>query len=131
MIIPSFKGSDTVIAFTNEQVIKFNQEHVVLKQCIEYSDIQDSIIAHKQLEIKKLEQIRNTAMKNDSISRRVIQIQNDLVYLKNKENEELKNTFIQFQRQTRREKIKSLFTSTFVVTPLAIAIGFLSGFFTK
>lgn len=129
LTIPNSGKNDTVIAFTNEQVIKFNQNYVILKECIEYSNIQDSIILSKDCEILKLEQIKNTALKADSLSRKSLYYQYKLTELKDGEITQLNSMIKDQQKQFRKNKAKTWFLNSFVITPIVFTIGVISTYF--
>ena len=103
MIIQNFKSKDTVIAYTNEQVIKINQEHVILKQCIDYSNLQDSTIKFQIKTIKRLKSINSSFISLDSISRKTIGIKNLMIESSYKENQQLQETFTKYQKQVKKQ----------------------------
>lgn len=130
MTIPNSQGSiDTVIAFTNEQAIKRNQEHVILKQCIEYSNIVDSQLVAKDLQINKLESITAKLQTNDSVSQSTIKLKNSMIDLKESEKQQAIQMLLDNQKKYKREKIKTWLYSTFITTPLVISITAVATYF--
>lgn len=130
MTIPNSQGKiDTVIAFTNEQVIKRNQEHVILKECIEYSNLVDSQLVAKELQINKLESINIKLQRSDSLSQSSIKFKNKIIDLKESENEQLSKMIIDNQKKYKKEKIKTWLYSTFITTPFVISITAVATYF--
>jgi len=120
---------DTVIAFTNEQVIKRNQEHVILKECIEYSNLVDSQLVAKELQINKLESINIKLQRSDSLSQSSIKFKNKIIDLKESEKEQLSKIIVDNQKKYRKEKIKTWLYSTFITTPLVISVTAVATYF--
>lgn len=130
MTIPNSQGKiDTVIAFTNEQVIKRNQEHVILKECIEYSNLVDSQLVAKELQINKLESINIKLQRSDSLSQSSIKFKNKIIDLKESENEQLSKMIVDNQKKYKKEKIKTWLYSTFITTPFVISITAVATYF--
>ena len=122
MIIQNSKNNDTVIAFTNEQVIKINQEHIVLKQCIDYSNIQDSIITFQIKTIEELKKINSSYVILDSISNNIIKDKDFLLSISYKEKEELKETFTNYQKQVKKQKRNNWFYNTLITIPTVVSL---------
>lgn len=122
MIIQNFKNEDTIIAFTNEQVIKINQEHVILKQCLEYSNLQDSTIKFQIKTIEELKNINSSYIILDSISKESLKTKDFLLNVSYQEKEELKETFTKYQKQVKKQKRNNWFLNTFIVVPVFVAI---------
>jgi hypothetical protein len=120
LIIQSSKNKDTVIAFTNEQVIKINQEHVVLKQCIDYSNLQDSTIKFQSKTIEELKVISSSYIALDSISRESIKIQSFMLQSSYKEKQQLQETFTKYQK--KKKKRNNWFYNTFITIPVVVVI---------
>lgn len=132
MIIQNSKSRDTVIAFTNEQVIKINQEHVILKQCIEYSNIQDSTIKFHLKTIEELKSINFNYISLDSISRETIETQSFMLQASYREKQQLQETFTKYQKQVKKQNRNTWFYSTFILIPIiAITTGLLTHFIPK
>lgn len=132
MIIQNSKSRDTVIAFTNEQVIKINQEHVILKQCIEYSNIQDSTIKFHLKTIEELKSINFNYISLDSISRETIETQSFMLQASYREKQQLQETFTKYQKQVKKQNRNTWFYSTFILIPvIAITTGLLTHFISK
>jgi len=130
LTIPNSQGKiDTVIAFTNEQVIKRNQEHVILKECIEYSNLVDSQLVAKELQINKLESINIKLQRSDSLSQSSIKFKNKIIDLKESENEQLSKMIVDNQKKYKKEKIKTWLYSTFITTPFVISITAVATYF--
>lgn len=130
MTIQNSQGKiDTVIAFTNEQVIKRNQEHVILKECIEYSNLVDSQLVAKELQINKLESINIKLQRSDSLSQSSIKFKNKIIDLKESEKEQLSKIIVDNQKKYRKEKIKTWLYSTFITTPLVISVTAVATYF--
>lgn len=133
MTIPNSQGSiDTVIAFTNEQAIKRNQEHVILKQCIEYSNIVDSQLVAKDLQINKLESITTKLQANDSVSQSTIKLKNSMIDLKESEKQQAIQMLLDYQKKVKRDNIKKWLYTTFIATPIIVTVtGVATYFITK
>jgi len=132
LIIQNSKSRDTVIAYTNEQVIKINQEHVILKQCIEYSNIQDSTILSKNKNIDSLYSINKDFVSLDSISRETIETQSFMLQASYREKQQLQETFTKYQKQVKKQNRNTWFYSTFILIPvIAITTGLLTHFIPK
>jgi hypothetical protein len=119
LIIQSSKNKDTVIAYTNEQVIKINQEHVILKQCIDYSNLQDSTIKFQSKTIEELKVISSSYIALDSISRESIKIQSFMLQSSYKEKQQLQETFTKYQKKQKRN---NWFYNTFITIPVVVVI---------
>lgn len=122
LIIQNSKSKDTVIAYTNEQVIKINQEHVILKQCIDYSNLQDSTIKFQIKTIERLKSINSSFISLDSISRKTIGIKNLMIESSYKENQQLQETFTKYQKQVKKQNRNTWFYSTFILIPVVVTI---------
>ena len=122
MIIQNFKNEDTIIAFTNEQVIKINQEHIVLKQCIDYSNIQDSIITFQIKTIEELKKIDSSYVILDSISNNIIKDKDFLLSISYKEKEDIKETFTNYQKQVKKQKRNNWFYNTLITIPTVVSL---------
>ena len=122
MIIQNSKSRDTVIAYTNEQVIKINQEHVVLKQCIDYSNLQDSTIKFNIKVIDSLTFINNSLISLDSISRETIETQDFMLQTSYKEKKQLQETFTKYQKQVKKQNRNTWFYNAFITIPIVITI---------
>ncbi len=122
MIIQNSKNNDTVIAFTNEQVIKINQEHIVLKQCIDYSNIQDSIITFQIKTIEELKKINSSYVILDSISNNIIKDKDFLLSISYKEKEDIKETFTNYQKQVKKQKRNNWFYNTLITIPTVVSL---------
>ena len=132
MIIQNSKSRDTVIAYTNEQVIKINQEHVVLKQCIDYSNLQDSTIKFNLKVIDSLTSITASYISLDSISRETIETQSFMLQSSYREKQQLQETFTKYQKQVKKQNRNTWFYSTFIlVSVIAITTGLLTHFISK
>ena len=130
MTIQNLKGNiDTVIAFTNEQAIKRNQEHILLKECIEYSSIQDSQLIAKDFEMCKLESINAKYITSDSLLKKSIEIQRKLLDLKDEEKQEVIKMFVDYKKKAKKENIKKLLYTTFITTPLVITFTAVATYF--
>ncbi len=122
MIIQSSKNKDTVIAYTNEQVIKINQEHVILKQCIDYSNLQDSTIKFHLKVIDSLTFINNSLISLDSISRETIETQDFMLQTSYKEKKQLQETFTKYQKQVKKQNRNTWFYNAFITIPIVVTI---------
>jgi len=122
LIIQNSKNNDTVIAFTNEQVIKINQEHIVLKQCIDYSNIQDSIITFQIKTIEELKKINSSYVILDSISNNIIKDKDFLLSISYKEKEDIKETFTNYQKQVKKQKRNNWFYNTLITIPTVVSL---------
>jgi len=130
LTIQNLKGNiDTVIAFTNEQAIKRNQEHILLKECIEYSSIQDSQLIAKDFEMCKLESINAKYITSDSLLKKSIEIQRKLLDLKDEEKQEVIKMFVDYKKKAKKENIKKLLYTTFITTPLVITFTAVATYF--
>ena len=116
------ENRDTVIAFTNQQVLKFNKEHVMFKHCIEYSNIQDSIIINNKQIIKDLLNLNKSLLYLDSLSLAKIKTKDIILDIEKKEKEKVQQSFLDFQKQVKKEKRKTWFLNTFIVVPVFVAI---------
>lgn len=116
------ENRDTVIAFTNQQVLKFNKEHVMLKHCIEYSNIQDSTILNNNQIIKDLLNLNKSFMQLDSLSLAKIKTKDILLDIEKKEKERIQQSFLDFQKQIKKEKRKTWFLNSFIVVPVFVAL---------
>jgi len=132
LIIQNSKSKDTVIAYTNEQVIKINQEHVVLKQCIDYSNLQDSTIKFNLKVIDSLTSINASYISLDSISRETIETQSFMLQSSYREKQQLQETFTKYQKQVKKQNRNTWFYSTFILVPvITITTGLLTHFISK
>ena len=122
MIIQNSKSRDTIIAYTNEQVIKINQEHVVLKQCIDYSNLQDSTIKFNIKVIDSLTFINNSLISLDSISRETIETQDFMLQTSYKEKKQLQETFTKYQKQVKKQNRNTWFYNAFITIPIVVTI---------
>ena len=122
LIIQNSKSKDTVIAYTNEQVIKINQEHVVLKQCIDYSNLQDSTIKFNLKVIDSLTSINASYISLDSISRETIETQSFMLQSSYREKQQLQETFTKYQKQVKKQNRNTWFYSTFILIPVVVTI---------
>jgi len=120
LIIQNSKSKDTVICYTNEQVIKINQEHVILKQCVEYSNIQDSTILFLSKTIEELKSANSSYIALDSISRETIDTQNFMLQSSYKEKKQLEESFTKYKKQVGKEKVKSWLYSNLIITPIVV-----------
>ena len=124
LIIQSSKNKDTVIAYTNEQVIKINQEHVILKQCIDYSNLQDSTIKFQNKTIQELKSINSSFITLDSVSRKTIEIKNLMIESSHKEKKQLQETFTKYQKQVKKQNKRNWGIGSGLFT-IAISVGLL------
>jgi len=122
LIIQNSKNRDTVIAYTNEQVIKINQEHVILKQCIDYSNLQDSTIKFQLKTIEELKLINSSYISLDSISRKTIEIKNLMIESSHKEKKQLQETFTKYQKQVKKQNRKTWFYNAIISIPVVVTI---------
>lgn len=122
MIIQNSKSRDTVIAYTNEQVIKINQKHVVLKQCIDYSNLQDSTIKFQLKTIEELQSINFNYISLDSISRETIETQDFMLQTSYKEKKQLQETFTKYQKQVKKQNRNTWFYNAFITIPIVVTI---------
>ena len=129
MIIQNFKNEDTIIAFTNEQVIKINQEHVILKQCLEYSNLQDSTLKFQVKTIEELKKINSSYIMLDSLSKESLKTKDFLLNISYQEKEELKETFTKYQKQVKKQKRNNWFYSNFITIPLVISLSVVATYF--
>lgn len=121
MIIPnSSKNKDTVIAYTNEQVQQINKEHLLLKYCIEYSTLQDSIVQDNKKVIQSLQKLNNSLITQDSLSREFIISQTLLIEEKDLQKKEVEESFKKYVKQTKKSNLKSWLFSNLIVTPILI-----------
>ena len=121
MIIPnSSKSKDTVIAYTNEQVQQINKEHLLLKYCIEYSTLQDSIVQDNKKVIQSLQKLNNSLITQDSLSREFIISQTLLIEEKDLQKKEVEESFKKYVKQTKKSNLKSWLFSNLIVTPILI-----------
>lgn len=132
LIIQNSKNKiNTIIEITNEQYEKTNREHVALKQCVEYSNIQDNNIITLQKEITSLQSFNISLIKQDSLSNERLKTQIILLDVKKKEYIELNDKFEKYKHQVKRDKIKAWIYSNLVVTPTVIITTALTVYFTK
>ena len=124
LIIQNSKSRDTVIAYTNEQVIKINQGHVVLKQCIDYSNLQDSTIKFQLKTIEELQGITFNYISLDSISRETIETQNFMLQASYREKQQLQETFTKYQKQVKKQNKRNWGIGSGLFT-IAISVGLL------
>lgn len=122
LIIQNSKRIDTVIAYTNEQVIKINQEHVILKQCIEYSDIQDSTIKFHVKTIEELTNITKNLQLLNSISKEQIETQSIMLSSAYAEKKQLQESFTKYQKQTKKQNRRTWFYNGFITIPIVISV---------
>lgn len=122
MIIQNSKSRDTVIAYTNEQVIKINQEHVVLKQCIDYSNLQDSTIKFNLKVIDSLTSITASYISLNSISRETIKTQSFMLQSSYREKQQLQETFTKYQKQVKKQNRNTWFYNAFITIPIVVTI---------
>ena len=122
LIIQNSKSKDTVIAYTNEQVIKINQEHVILKQCIDYSNLQDSTIKFQIKTIEELKKINSSYVILDSISNNIIKDKDFLLSISYKEKEDIKETFTNYQKQVKKQKRNNWFYNTLITIPTVVSL---------
>lgn len=121
MIIPnSSKSKDTVIAYTNEQVQQINKEHLLLKYCIQYSTLQDSIVQDNKKVIQSLQKLNNSLITQDSLSREFIISQTLLIEEKDLQKKEVEESFKKYVKQTKKSNLKSWLFSNLIVTPILI-----------
>ena len=121
LIIPnSSKSKDTVIAYTNEQVQQINKEHLLLKYCIEYSTLQDSIVQDNKKVIQSLQKLNNSLITQDSLSREFIISQTLLIEEKDLQKKEVEESFKKYVKQTKKSNLKSWLFSNLIVTPILI-----------
>ena len=121
MIIPnSSKSKDTVIAYTNKQVQQINKEHLLLKYCIEYSTLQDSIVQDNKKVIQSLQKLNNSLITQDSLSREFIISQTLLIEEKDLQKKEVEESFKKYVKQTKKSNLKSWLFSNLIVTPILI-----------
>ena len=78
----SLNSKDTIIAQTNNQVEQANIQHVALKACIQYSNLQDSITSDNNKIIKGLQSLNYSILKQDSLSKKTIFLQKQLLVQK-------------------------------------------------
>lgn len=122
MIIQNSKSKDTVIAYTNEQVIKINQEHVILKQCIDYSNLQDSTIKFQIKTIEELKKVNSSYIVLDSLSKESLKTKDFLLNISYQEKEELKETFTNYQKQVKKQKRNNWFYNTLITIPTVVSL---------
>ena len=121
MIIPnSSKSKDTVIAYTNKQVQQINKEHLLLKYCIQYSTLQDSIVQDNKKVIQSLQKLNNSLITQDSLSREFIISQTLLIEEKDLQKKEVEESFKKYVKQTKKSNLKSWLFSNLIVTPILI-----------
>jgi hypothetical protein len=121
LIIPnSSKSKDTVIAYTNEQVHQINKEHLLLKYCIQYSTLQDSIVQDNKKVIQSLQKLNNSLITQDSLSREFIISQTLLIEEKDLQKKEVEESFKKYVKQTKKSNLKSWLFSNLIVTPILI-----------
>lgn len=124
MIIQNSQGEiDTVIAYSNEQVIELNKRGVLLNHCVDYVEYQDSVISSKEREIDKLVKIIKTSLKNDSLSRETIKLQEKEFNLALDQVETYKQLYKQEIKDNRKVKIKNILFDVFLKTPLTVSVG--------
>ena len=131
LIIQNSSSKDTIIAQTNKQVEQANKEHVALKACVKYSDIQDSTIQKQNEVITSLQSLNFSLIKQDSLSRRVVFTQDQIISQKESEYKDLQEIFKKYQKQVKRDKIKTWLYSNLVVTPTVVVTTALIIKFTK
>lgn len=130
MIIQNSSGGiDTVIAYTNIQVRELNKRGVLLQECFDYVTYQDSVVASKNREINKLDDIVKTAIKNDSLSRVTIAFQQKEIQLAKDETITFKNLLNDKEKETKKFKLKGILFDTFIKSPITLGIGALIGYF--
>ena len=129
LIIQNSKNKDTIIAFTNEQVIKINQEHVILKQCLEYSNLQDSTLKFQVKTIEELKKINSSYIMLDSLSKESLKTKDFLLNISYQEKEELKETFTKYQKQVKKQKRNNWLYSNFITIPLVISLSVVATYF--
>lgn len=122
MIIQNSKSKDTVIAYTNEQVIKINQEHVILKQCIDYSNLQDSTIKFQIKTIEELKKVNSSYIVLDSLSKESLKTKDFLLNISYQEKEELKETFTNYQKQVKKQKRNNWFYNALITIPTVVSL---------
>jgi len=122
LIIQNSKSKDTVIAYTNEQVIKINQEHVILKQCIDYSNLQDSTIKFQIKTIEELKKVNSSYIVLDSLSKESLKTKDFLLNISYQEKEELKETFTNYQKQVKKQKRNNWFYNTLITIPTVVSL---------
>lgn len=122
LIIQNSKNNDTVIAFTNEQVIKINQEHVILKHCLEYSNLQDSTIKFQIKTIEELKKVNSSYIVLDSLSKESLKTKDFLLNISYQEKEELKETFTNYQKQVKKQKRNNWFYNTLITIPTVVSL---------
>ena len=122
LIIQNSKSKDTVIAYTNEQVIKINQEHVILKQCIDYSNLQDSTIKFQIKTIEELKKVNSSYIVLDSLSNNIIKDKDFLLSISYKEKEDIKETFTNYQKQVKKQKRNNWFYNTLITIPTVVSL---------
>lgn len=129
LITQNFKNKDTVIAFTNDQVIKINQEHVILKQCLEYSNLQDSTIKFQIKTIEELKKVNSSYIVLDSLSKESLKTKDFLLNISYQEKEELKETFTKYQKQVKKQKRNNWFYNTFITIPVVVSLSAVATYF--
>ena len=129
LIIQNFKNEDTIIAFTNEQVIKINQEHVILKHCLEYSNLQDSTIKFQIKTIEELKKVNSSYIVLDSLSKESLKTKDFLLNISYQEKEELKETFTKYQKQVKKQKRNNWFYNTFITIPVVVSLSAVATYF--
>ena len=122
LIIQNSKSKDTVIAYTNEQVIKINQEHVILKQCIDYSNLQDSTIKFQIKTIEELKKVNSSYIVLDSLSKESLKTKDFLLNISYQEKEELKETFTNYQKQVKKQKRNNWFYNALITIPTVVSL---------
>ena len=116
----SSKNKDTVIAYTNEQVQQINKEHLLLKYCIEYTTLQDSIIKDDKSTIISLQKLNNSLITQDSLSREFIISQTLLIEEKDLQKKQVEESFKKYVKQTKKNNLKTWLFSNLIVTPILI-----------
>lgn len=129
LIIQNSKNKDTIIAFTNEQVIKINQEHVILKQCLEYSNLQDSTLKFQVKTIEELKKVNSSYIVLDSLSKESLKTKDFLLNISYQEKEELKETFTKYQKQVKKQKRNNWFYNTFITIPVVVSLSAVATYF--
>ena len=94
----------------------------MLKHCIEYSNIQDSIIINNKQIINDLLNLNKSLLYLDSLSLAKIKTKDIILDIEKKENEKVQQSFLDFQKQVKKEKRKTWFLNTFIVVPVFAAI---------
>lgn len=105
---------------------------MILKQCIDYSNLQDSTIKFNLKVIDSLTSITASYISLDSISRETIETQSFMLQSSYREKQQLQETFTKYQKQVKKQNRNTWFYSTFILVPvIAITTGLLTHFISK